>query len=36
LLEKESGVYNRKTAAILRTARTIMDGIVYVRKSRVE
>lgn len=36
VLENENGVYNLKTAAILRTARTIMDGIVYVRKSRVE
>jgi 2-methylaconitate cis-trans-isomerase PrpF len=34
-LEKENGEYKLKTAAILRTARTIMDGYVYVRKFRV-
>lgn len=35
-LEAENGEYNLKTAAILRTARTIMDGQVYVRKSRIQ
>lgn len=35
-LEVENGEYNLKTAAILRTARTIMDGQVYVRKSRIQ
>lgn len=35
-LEAENGAYNLKTAAILRTARTIMDGQVYVRKSRIQ
>lgn len=35
-LETENGEYNLKTAAILRTARTIMDGQVYVRKSRIQ
>ena len=35
-LETENGTYNLKTAAILRTARTIMDGQVYVRKSRIQ
>ena len=35
-LETENGTYNLKTAAILRTARTIMDGQVYVRKSRIK
>ncbi len=35
-LEVENGEYNLKTAAILRTARTIMDGQVYVRKSRIK
>lgn len=35
-LEVENGAYHLKTAAILRTARTIMDGQVYVRKSRIQ
>lgn len=35
-LEIENGTYDLKTAAILRTARTIMDGQVYVRKSRIK
>lgn len=34
-LAEENGTYRLKTAAILRTARTILDGCVYVRKSRV-
>ena len=35
-LEEKDGVFDLKTAAILRTARTIMDGQVYVRKSRIQ
>ena len=35
VLETENGAYKLKTAAILRTARTLLDGTVYVRKSRV-
>lgn len=35
VLECENGEYKLKTAAILRTARTILDGTVYVRRSRV-
>uniref|UniRef100_UPI003AB3E162 PrpF domain-containing protein n=1 Tax=Eisenbergiella sp. TaxID=1924109 RepID=UPI003AB3E162 len=32
-LETDKASYRLKTAAILRTARTIMDGQVYLRKS---
>ena len=35
VLEQVNGEYKLRTAAILRTARTILDGTVYVRKSRV-
>ena len=35
-LEAQDGQYDLKTAAILRTARVIMDGQVYVRKSRIQ
>ena len=35
-LEAHDGQYDLKTAAILRTARVIMDGQVYVRKSRIQ
>lgn len=35
-LEITDGAYNLKTAATLRTARIIMDGHVYVRKSRIK
>lgn len=36
VLDIEDGEYKLRTAAILRTARTILDGTVYVRRSRVE
>ena len=36
VMEQENGALILRTAAILRTARTILDGTVYVRKSRVE
>ena len=36
VLDIEDGEYKLRTAAILRTARTILDGMVYVRRSRVE
>ena len=36
VLDVVNGEYKLRTAAILRTARTILDGTVYVRKSRVE
>ena len=35
-LEAHDGQYDLKTAAILRTARIILDGQVYVRKSRIQ
>ena len=35
VMEQENGEFKLRTAAILRTARTILDGTVYVRKSRV-
>lgn len=34
-LEVANGAYKLRTAATLRTARIIMDGTVYVRKSRI-
>ena len=36
VLDNVDGEYKLRTAAILRTARVIMDGTVYVRRSRVE
>ena len=36
VMEQENGEFKLRTAAILRTARTILDGTAYVRKSRVE
>lgn len=36
VLDIEDGEYKLRAAAILRTARTILDGTVYVRRSRVE
>lgn len=35
-LEVENGSYNLKTAALLRTARVLLDGTVYLRRSKID